>query len=195
MRRKRHVGPASDLFSAFSLLSGLAWGLVLAAGPVQAQSPAPEEIGRALRSLQLGLVELPEVTPAILALQRELVEALRSKLAGMKKEYAVGQQAVDSVLEAELAYWNELETLKVMEARTGNSQVSQAELLQVRIRIRSAAVKRLKEMADQIRTRYRVGEVLQTDVEEATARALKAEIMLEALRAVATRGNSTTKLR
>jgi outer membrane protein TolC len=154
--------------------------------PASAQTAGEDKITPALLSLRQELPEtLVKITPELLGAQKQLVEALRLGLEGVRDEERVGQRTVEDVFVAELAYFRELEALKVMEARRDKDSISERELLKVRLEVRSEALSVLKQISRHVEGRHRVGEVTRTDVELTKAAALKAEIMLQALKSAA----------
>src|SRR5262245_58488991 len=78
-------------------------------------------------------------TPALLNLQKELVETLRTQMEAMKAEARIGQRNIQEIIYASEAYFRELEVQQVMEARSGKELVSEKQLLTVRIAARSKA--------------------------------------------------------
>ena len=159
-------------------------------GPIAPRASAQSADQEKLRSALLGLrQEFPEtlvkMTPQLLGLQKELVESLRVRLAGVQEDEKVGQRSLEEVFEAQLAYLRELEALRVMEARGGKTSVSERDLLRIRIEVRTEALSHLKKLSQSVADREKVGEVTHSDVAAASAVALKAEIMLEALKAAA----------
>jgi hypothetical protein len=164
--------------------------LLLAAGPIAPPASAQSAGEEKLRSALLGLRnEFPEtlvkITPQLLRLQKELVENLRIQLAGVREGEKVRQQSIEEVVEAQLAYLKELEALRVMDARSGNASASEKDLLKIRIEVRTEALSYLKKLSQSVEERVKVGNVTTSDVAAARASALKAEIMLEALKAAA----------
>lgn len=170
------------------IASGLA--LLLTAGsmvaPASAQSASDAKIRAALASLQHEFAEpLVEVTPELLRLQQDLVEALRAELDGVGEEARKGQRNTEDILAVVQIYYGELETLKVMTARSKSKSISEKELLKIRIAVRSDALAIFKESIEQAKSRFNAGEVTSTDVAAAKAAGLKAEIMIETLKQAA----------
>src|SRR5262245_27760791 len=79
-------------------------------------------------------------TPALLLLQKELVDTLSSELEGLVNEERVGQRQIEDLVEAAEIYFIELEIQQVMEARSSKSAISEKELLKVRLETRSKAL-------------------------------------------------------
>jgi hypothetical protein len=180
VRHKRYAAIPATL----CLASGL---LLLAPGPIappaSAQSADQEKLQAALLGLRQELPEtLVKITPQLLGLQKALVESLHVRLAGVQEDEKVGQRTLEEVSEAQLAYLKELEALRVMEARSGKTAVSERDLLKIRIEVRTEALSYLKRLSQSVEDRAKVGEVTHSDVAAARAVALKAEIMLEALK-------------
>ena len=69
-----------------------------------------------------------------------------------------------------------------MEARSGNTSISEKELLRTRIDTKFKALSYLQRLSEDAEGRYRTGEITRTNVALAKAKALKAEIMLQALK-------------
>jgi hypothetical protein len=169
-------------------VSGLC--LLALAGPFApgalAQSGEQRDIATALLTQQHDLAEpLLEVTPSLLSLQQSLVDTLRAKMEGFEEQERVGQRTLSDYLVAKQAYLQELETLQVMEARSKNKSISSAELLKIRIRARGEALSNLNEAVSEAERRYNVGELTRSDVNDAKAQVLQAEIRLEALKQAA----------
>jgi hypothetical protein len=166
------------------LASGLI--LLLATGPLAPSAAAQSAGEEKLRSALLGLQhEFPdtvvEITPKMLSLQKEVVQNL-----GISLQYAKADVATaEDLLRAQLAYLREVEALRVMEARSSKTPVSEKELLKIRIEIRSDALSHLKRYSQTVQVRAEVQEMTAGDVAAARAAALKAEIALEALKAAA----------
>jgi hypothetical protein len=170
------------------IASGLV--LLLTAGsfvmPASAQSAKDARITAALAGMQHEFAEpLVEVTPELLRLQQNLVEALRAELDGVREEARTGQRNTEDILAMLQIYYRELETLQVLTARSKSKSISEKELLKIRIAVRSDALAVLKESIEQTKNRFNVGEVTSTDVAAAKAAALKAEIMIETLKQAA----------
>jgi hypothetical protein len=169
------------------LASGLGLALMAASMPVSASAQMANDGD--IRPAVLGLPEfvetLAEITPELLHLQQEVVEARRIQLEGTRQQYRVGQRALEGVYEAEQAYYKELESLRLMTARSNNNSISEKELLKIRIAVKSEALASLKDLGESVKDRFSVGEVTRVDISEIKAKVLKAEIMLEALKRVA----------
>jgi hypothetical protein len=154
--------------------------------PASAQSARDAKIRAALVGLQHEFAEpLVEVTPELLRLQQDLVEALRDELGGVREEAWVDQRKTEEILAMVQMYYGELETLQVMTARSKSKSISEKELLKIRIAVRSDALAILKDSIEQTKNRFNVGEVTSTDVAAAKAAASKAEIMIETLKQAA----------
>jgi len=164
--------------------------LVVAAGPIAPLASAQSAEEEKLRAAFLGLrQEFPEtlvkITPQLLSLQKQLVEQLRIQLAAVKEDEKAGKLGLAELAEAQLPYLRELETLRVMEARSSNPSISEKEVLKMRIEIRSEALSYLKKLSQQAEASSKVGDMTFADVAVAKATALRAEIALEALKAAA----------
>ena len=94
----------------------------------------------------------------------------------------MGQRTSKEIVTLEQVYFRELEALRVMTARWNNKSISERELLKIRVAVRSEALIVLQRHVGQVQSRFVTGEVTRVDVEGAKAAALKAEIMLEALK-------------
>lgn len=183
-RRAEHAAIPAMICLASSFL--LPFAVSPVHHPASAQTAGEDKIKAALLGLKQELAEtLVKITPELLGAQKELVEALRIRLAGVREEERVGQRTVDDVFAAHEAYLREMEALRVMEARNGKDSISERELLKIRIEARSESLSLLKEYSRRMEDRWRVGEVTRTDVALARAAALKAEVMLEALKGAA----------
>jgi hypothetical protein len=171
-------------FIASGLILLLTAGLMMT--PASAQSAKDDRIKAALVGLQHEFAEpLVEVTPELLRLQQDLVEALHDELGGVREEARVGQRKTEEILAMVQIYYGELETLRVMTARSKNKSIAEKELLKIRIAVRSDALAVLKGSIEQTKNRFNVGEVTSTDVAAAKAAAFKAEIMIETLKQAA----------
>jgi hypothetical protein len=176
--------PLASIPGAVCLLSAIL--LLAAPAPASAQSAADDRLRLALLGLQQEFAAtLHEITPALLKLQKELVDQLRGHFVGVEEEERVGRRTMQDLELASEAYFRELELLQVMEARSGNRSISDKELLKIRIETRSQALSYLQRHSKFAVDRHRVGEITRTDVAMAKARALKAEVMLEALKSAA----------
>jgi hypothetical protein len=169
------------------LASGLA--LLLTVGPMAtpaaAQSAKDARIRAALAGLHEFVEPLVEVRPELLRLQQDLVETLRAELDGVRMLARTGQRSTEDILAVVQIYYGELETLQVITARSKSKSISEKELFKLRIAVRSNALAVLKEIIEQTKDRYNVGEVTSADVAAAKAAALKAEIMIEPLKQAA----------
>lgn len=161
-----------------------ALGLILAAIPafVSAQSARDGETRSALLTLQRELAEpLIDVTPALLNLQEELVEALRLEADGTREDARRGMRPLIDIVAAEQTYYSELETLQVMKARLKNKSISRRELLKIRIAVISDLLATLQEALRRTRDRYAIGEVTKTEIVKIQAAIVKTRVMTEAL--------------
>jgi outer membrane protein TolC len=177
---------------------GLACGVCLLLGaspipaPAFAQSAREAKLTSALLGLHGELVEaLAEITPELLRLQEDLVNALRVQLNGAREDERVAVRTHDEVSAVERAYFSEQECLDVMTARFKNKAISDKEILRIRIAVRSKAVASLKDHVEYLTTRYAAGEVTRSDIEAARIRALKEEISLEAMKYAAGERSAT----
>jgi hypothetical protein len=182
------MGKARISTRCVCLASGLA--LVLMAGPMpmsaSAQSARDAKTRAALLALQGEFAEpLVEVTPDLLRLQQQLVEARRAETDGARKEQLIGQRTWREVGPIEQNYYRELEILQVMTARLNNKSISEKDLLKIRIAVRATALASLKKESEVAQDRFQGGEVTPVDIAGIKATELKAEIMLEALKRAA----------
>src|SRR5262245_33955656 len=153
-----------------------------------AQSARPSELTSAMLGLQHEFPEtLHKITPELLSLQQRLIDELRLQKQGTEEEERVGQRTAEEVLAVSEVYFRELETLRVIAALSSRKGISDREILKVRIEVRSEALAFLKRFSQYTEQRFNAGEVLRTDLARMKVRALKAEIMLEALKGSAGR--------
>jgi hypothetical protein len=183
--RKSHAGGAP---APICLACGLL--LLLAAGPfassASAQSAEEEKLRGALLGLHRDFPEaLVKITPRLLSLQRQLVEQHRLQVAAVKEDESIGKPGVAEIGAALLPYMRELETLKIMEARNKSPSISEKEILKIRIEMRSRALSVFKELRAEVEASVKAGEAGKGELAAARAAVLKAEIVLEAMKAAA----------
>jgi hypothetical protein len=153
------------------------------APPASAQSPEPSGLTGALLGLHREFPEtLHKITPELLRLQEELVGELRTLEAGTREEERTGLRTIEDVIDVTEHYFRELEALLVMTARSRQESITDREILGIRIDVRSQVLAALKRDSEATKDRFAVGEVTNTDLARTKARALKAEMVLEALR-------------
>lgn len=153
------------------------------APPASAQSAQQADLAGALMGLHHEFPEtLHKITPELLRLQEQLVDELRILEAGTREEERVGQRPIEDVIEVTEYYFRELEALMVMTARSRKESITEQEILGIRIDVRSQALAVFRRDSAATKDRFAVGEVTNTDFARAKARALKAEMMLEALK-------------
>ena len=153
------------------------------APPASAQSVKPADLTGALMGLHHEFPEtLHKITPELLRLQEQLVDELRILDAGTREEERVGQRTIEDIINVTEYYFRELEALQVMTARSRKEPITEQEILGIRIVVRSRALAVFKRDSEATKDRFTVGEVTNTDFARAKARALKAEMVLEALK-------------
>ena len=153
------------------------------ARPASAQSAKPADLAGALMGLHHEFPEtLHKITPELLRLQEQLVDELRILEAGTREEERVRQRPIEDVIKVTEYYFRELEALQVMTARSRKESITEQEILGIRIDVRSQALAVFKRDSEVTKDRFTVGEVTNTDFARAKARALKAEMVLEALK-------------
>jgi hypothetical protein len=153
------------------------------APPACAQSVKPADLRGALMGQHHEFPEtLHKITPELLRLQEQLVDELGILQAGIREEERVGQRPNEDVIKATEDYFQELEALQVMSARSREQSITEQEILGIRIAVRSRALAVFKSHSEATKDRVAVGEATTTDYARAKARVLKTEIMLEALK-------------
>lgn len=153
--------------------------------PASAQSAKDDRIRAVLAGQQEFVETLAEITPQVLRLQKELVEKLKASLDFAKQALESGTVQGHNFTDLEQTYYRELEALEVMSARAKDKSLSANEILKIKIRVRSEAVEDLKQSVAALRQQVSEGVVGIDAVGAAEARALKAEIVLIAMKQAA----------
>jgi hypothetical protein len=164
------------------LASGL--GLILILHLTPAASARTDDT---VRALLLGAPEFIEthVTPGMLRLQQELVDTLSQELDYKERQVTTGIVRPENLSNIVQAYYRELETSKIIQARLHKKSISGKEILKIRITVRSDALDSLKKHSESAQRSYAMGVASVIDIAAVKAEVLKAEIMLRALRRAA----------